>query len=299
MTRPYYWLGAIFVFFAAFCFAMKGIFIKLAFRHEIDAISLLTLRMGLSVPFYGLIAWWLSSQKDNVRFTPKQWLWVVSMGITGYYFASYFNFLAFHYITASLERILLFIYPTFVLLINAFFRKKAITKLQIGAVALTYTGIVLAFAQNVDSSQQKDLFWGSFWVIISGLVYAVYLVGSDKIISQIGAQKFTAYAMIAATVPTVVHCFVENGLHIGHYPSEVYWIGLVMALFITVLPSFALTEGIKRIGSGNAAIIASIGPVFTIFVATVVLGEQISALQIVGTLLVLLGVFLIGWKGNK
>lgn len=299
MTRPYYWFGAFLVFFAAFCFALKGIFIKLAFRYEIDAISLLTLRMGLSFPVYALIATRISTRTDNVKLTAQQWIWVVVLGITGYYFASYFNFLAFNYIIASLERILLFTYPTFVLLLNAGFRKKPVTRLQFWAIGLTYSGILLAFLQNIDSSQQKDMFWGAFWVIVSGLVYALYLVGSDKIIGQVDPKKFTAYAMIAATIPTVLHCFVENGLQIWHYPKEVYWIGLTMALLVTVLPTFALTEGIKRIGSGNASIIASIGPIFTIFLATAILDEHISVLQILGTFLVLLGVFLIGWKGRK
>jgi drug/metabolite transporter (DMT)-like permease len=299
MTRPYYWLGAFFVLFSAFCFALKGIFIKLAFRYEIDAISLLTLRMGLSFPIYAVIAFRLSSREKSVKWTPKQWFWVAVLGITGYYLASFFNFEAFNYITASLERILLFIYPTFVLLINAFFRKKPITKLQMLALGLTYSGILLAFLQNTDAGQQKDLFWGSFWVILSGLVYALYLVGSDKIIPQVGPRKFTVYALMSATVPTVLHCFVVNNLHIWHYPAEVYWIGIIMALFVTVLPTFAITEGIKRVGSGNASIIASIGPIFTIFLATTILDESISLLQILGTLLVLAGVFLIGWKGTN
>jgi drug/metabolite transporter (DMT)-like permease len=299
MSKTYYWLGAAMVFVAAFCFALKGIFIKLAYRYEIDTISLLTLRMGLSFPIYAFFAFRLSAQETNVRFTLKDWLWVAGLGITGYYFSSYFNFLAFNYISAGLERILLFTYPTFVLVINAIFRKKRVTKLQMAALGLTYFGILLAFLQNIEPGQQKNLILGAFWVTLSGLVYAFYLVGGDKIIPKVGSQKFTSYAMIAATIPTILHCYAVNGLAIWHYPSQVYWIGITMAVVVTVLPTFALAEGIKRVGAGNASIIASIGPIFTIFLATTILDEQITPLQIFGTLLVLVGVFLISWKGKK
>ncbi|MCP1386127.1 DMT family transporter [Runella salmonicolor] len=299
MSKTYYWLGAAMVFVAAFCFALKGIFIKLAYRYEIDTISLLTLRMGLSFPIYAFFAFRLTAQETNVRFTIKDWLWVAGLGITGYYFSSYFNFLAFNYISAGLERILLFTYPTFVLVINAIFRRKRVTKLQMAALGLTYFGILVAFLQNIEPGQQKNLILGAFWVTLSGLVYAFYLVGGDKIIPKVGSQKFTSYAMLAATIPTVLHCYAVNGLEIWHYPPQVYWIGITMAIVVTVLPTFALAEGIKRVGAGNASIIASIGPIFTIFLATTILDEQITALQIFGTLLVLVGVFLISWKGKK
>lgn len=299
MAKKYYWLGAFLVLFAAFCFALKGIFIKLAYRYDIDAISLLTLRMGISFPIYAFFAYRISSKNDTARLKIKEWVGVAVLGIMGYYIASYFNFWAFNYISAGLERILLFIYPTFVLIINAVFRKKKVTGLQLAALGLTYFGILLAFLQNIEPGQQKNVAMGASLVILSGLVYALFLVGSDNVIPKVGSQKFTVYAMIAATVPVVLHCFFVNHLQIWHYPPQVYWIGLAMAVFVTVLPTFAITEGIKRVGSGNASIIAAIGPIFTIFLATTILGETISPLQIVGTVLVLLGVLLISWKGKK
>ncbi len=299
MAKKYYWLGAFLVLFAAFCFALKGIFIKLAYRYEIDTISLLTLRMGISFLVYAFFAFRISAKNDNIRLTLKEWLGVAVLGIMGYYIASYFNFWAFNYISAGLERILLFIYPTFVLVINAVFRKKKVTGLQMAALGLTYFGILLAFLQNIETGQQKNVLMGASLVILSGLVYAFFLVGGDNVIPKVGSQKFTVYAMIAATIPIVLHCFVVNRLQIWHYPPQVYWIGLAMAIFVTVLPTFAITEGIKRVGSGNASIIAAIGPIFTIFLATTILGEKISPLQILGTVLVLLGVLLISWKGKK
>ncbi len=299
MSKTYYWLGVFLVFFAAFCFALKGIFIKLAYRYEIDTISLLMLRMGFALPVYVFFAYRIASKENNIRLSGREWVGVGSLGIIGYYISSYFNFFGLNYISAGLERILLFIYPTFVLIINAVFMKKRVTKIQLLALGLTYAGILLAFLQNIEPGQQKNLALGAFWVILSGLTYSMFLVGSDKVIPKVGTQKFTVYAMIAATVPIIIHCFTVNRLQIWHYPPQIYWIGIAMAILVTVLPTFAITEGIKRVGSGNASIIASIGPIFTIFLATGILGETISPLQICGTLLVLLGVFLISWKGKK
>jgi drug/metabolite transporter (DMT)-like permease len=297
-ARSRYWLGAFLVFLAAFCFATKGILIKLAYQYPIDAISLLTLRMLFALPFYVIIAINLARKYPPVQLTLRQWIMLAMLGITGYYFASFFNFLGLVYITASLERILLFVYPTFVLLMNAVGFGRRVTRLQLLALLLTYAGILLAFWGNVESSVQKDVAVGAFWVILSGLVYAVYLVGSDRIIARTGSQRFTCYAMMAATVPTVLHCVIQNGVHLGTYPVSVYMLGLAMGIFVTVIPTFMIAEGIKRIGSGNASIIASVGPIFTIILSTTVLHETISSAQVVGTFLVLAGVFLIGWRGK-
>lgn len=297
-ARLQYWFGASLVFLAAFCFAMKGILIKLAYQYPIDAISLLTLRMLFALPFYIGISIHLARKQPPVHLTLKQWATLAMLGVTGYYFASFFNFLGLVYITASLERILLFVYPTFVLLMNAFGFGRRVTRLQLAALALTYAGILLAFWGNVESSVQKNVALGAFWVILSGLVYAIYLVGSDRVITWVGSQRYTCYAMMAATIPTVLHCALQNGLHLASYPTAIYGLGLCMAIFVTVIPTFMIAEGIKRVGSGNASIIASVGPIFTIILSTTVLHETISQAQIAGTLLVLLGVFLIGWRGK-
>lgn len=298
-----FWVGFILVFLSAFCFACKGILIKLAYQYQIDSISLLTLRMLFALPFYMGIALYLARQGPScqgaaVPLTLRQWTVLALLGITGYYFASFFNFLGLVYVTASLERILLFIYPTFVLLLNAVGFGRRVTRLQVLALLLTYAGILIAFVGNVDHTRQGNVLLGAFWVILSGLVYAVYLVGSDRMIARVGAQRFTCYAMMAATVPTVLHCAWQNGLHLSGYPAPVYMLGLSMGIFVTVIPTFMMAEGIRRVGSGNTSIIGSIGPIFTIILSALVLHERIAGLQIVGTLLVLGGVFLIGWQGK-
>lgn len=297
--RSRYWLGAFLVFLAAFCFASKGILIKLAYQYPIDSISLLTLRMLFALPFYAGLAVKLTRHGPPIQLTSGQWATLCLLGITGYYAASFFNFLGLVYITASLERILLFTYPTFVLLLNAIGFGRRVTRLQALALSLTYVGILLAFVGNIDTTVQKDVMLGAFWVILSGLVYAVYLVGSDRMIARVGSQRFTCYAMMAATAPTVLHCAFQNGLHLGGYSMPVYALGLSMGIFVTVIPTLMIAEGIKRIESGNASIIGSVGPVFTIVLSTTILNESISWQQILGTLFVLGGVLLIGWRGEN
>lgn len=299
--RSYYWTGALLVLLAAFCFACKGILIKIAYReYPIDAIALLALRMIFALPFYLLIGWRLAKTTEPTQLTPRQWLSLMAIGATGYYLASYLNFLGLVYITASLERVLLFIYPTFVLFLGVGVFGRKIKPRQYGALLLTYLGIALVFVPNIDAGDQTNLLLGSFWVVLSGIVYAVYLVGSDAFIAKIGSKKFTCYAMIAATLPTALHGFVKHGfLTFLQYPAPVYAISGVMAVFVTVVPTFMIAEGIRRIGSGNTSIVASIGPIFTIVLASTVLGEQISFWQAVGTGLVLAGVVWIGWKGEK
>ncbi len=294
-----FWIGFILVFLSAFCFACKGILIKLAYQYQIDSISLLTLRMLFALPFYVGMALHLAWRGPPAPvLTLRQWIVLGLLGITGYYFASFFNFLGLVYVTASLERILLFTYPTFVLLLNAVGFGQRVTRLQLVALLLTYVGILIAFVGNVDHTKQNNILLGAFWVILSGLVYAIYLVGSDRMIARVGSQRFTCYAMIAATVPTVLHCAWQNGLHLSAFPRPVYWLGLSMGIFVTVIPTFMMAEGIRRVGSGNTSIIGSIGPIFTIILSALVLHERITGLQLFGTLLVLGGVFLIGWKGK-
>ncbi|MBA4852941.1 DMT family transporter [Emticicia sp. BO119] len=298
--RTKYLIGALLVFGAAFGFALKGIFIKSAYQYGIDSISLLSLRFLFSAPFYLFIVFRKRyKEESHPAIAPKRWLYVVLVGFIGYYVSAYVNFLGLEYLSASLERILLFIYPTFVLLINAFLVKRKVTGLQWLALLITYAGIAVAFMKHFEAHQQKNIALGAFLVILSGLTYSFYLVGSDKLIAKVGTTRFTSWAMLAALVPTLIHSFFYNRLAIFNFTTEVYLIALSMAIFSTVLPTFMFSAGIKRVGSANASIIASIGPIFTIVLATVFLQEPIWIEQIIGTVLVLTGVFLVSWKGKK
>lgn len=298
--RAKYLIGAFLVFGAAFGFALKGIFIKSAYQYGIDSISLLSLRFLFSAPFFLFVVFRKRYNEENHPVVArKRWLYVVLVGFMGYYVSAYVNFLGLEYISASLERILLFIYPTFVLLINAFLVKRKVSKLQWLALLITYAGIFIAFMKHFEAHQQKNIALGAFLVILSGFTYSFYLVGSDKLVAKLGTTRFTSWAMLSALIPTLIHSFFYNRLDIFQFPPQVYVIALSMAIFSTVLPTYMFSEGIKRVGSGNASIIASIGPIFTIVLATVFLHEPIWIEQITGTILVLIGVFMVSWKGKK
>ncbi|MBC7408811.1 MAG: EamA family transporter [Arcicella sp.] len=202
------------------------------------------------------------------------------------------------YITASVERLILFIYPTIVVILSTIFLKKTIHKIQYLALVITYLGVAFAFVPRLRKSSANDLRIGSSLIFLSAVTYAIYLIGSGEMIPKVGALRFTCYAMLISTFMIIIHYSISVGGNLFGYQSAVYWLSITMAVFTTVIPSFMISEGIKRIGSGNASIIASIGPIATIIMANIFLGEIISSWQTVGTLIVLGGILMISWKGK-
>jgi drug/metabolite transporter (DMT)-like permease len=282
----------------AVLFSTKAIFVKLAFGHtRVDAVTLLAARMVFSLPFYLVAAFVVSRQKDNVRFSTKEWLYVSGVGILGYYLSSLFDFIGLQYISAGLERLILFLYPSFAVFINAFFFRQRISTVQRIALVLTYLGIGLAYfgELSIDSSN-PNFYFGSLMVLLCAVTYSMYIVGSGRIIPRVGANKFTAYAMLAATVGVLLHFMVVNTSKQVGFSEDIWGYGVLLAVFSTVLPSFMMSQGLKSIGSNNVAVISGIGPVSTILQAHFVLGEKIFFEQILGTLIVIAGVLLIGWK---
>jgi drug/metabolite transporter (DMT)-like permease len=294
-----YFIGGVLIcFLGAVCFSTKAVIVKLAYRDTaVDAVTLLALRMVFALPFFIVTAVASSKRADNVKFTTKQWIGIAFTGCLGYYVSSLLDFLGLQYITAGIERLVLFIYPTLVLLISALIFKSKVTRLQWHAVALTYIGLSLAFYGEVNfEGQQENFYWGTFLIFICAITYALYIVGSGRIIPQVGAAKFNSYAMSFACLGVLTHYVVTNHQSLFEVPSSVYGYSLLMAILSTVIPSYLVAEGIKRIGSDNAAIVGSVGPVSTIIQAYFFLQEPILVLQIIGTVLILIGVLLIGKK---
>jgi drug/metabolite transporter (DMT)-like permease len=224
----------------------------------------------------------------------------IFLGLLGYYLSSLFDFIGLQYISAGLERLILFLYPTFAVLINAIFFKQPVLKNQWAALALTYIGISIAFFGEVNLDTNNSLFWkGSFYVFICAVTFAIYLVGSGKIIPGIGSNKFTAYAMLSSTAGVFLHYLFTNAGTFQVVEKNTLPYGILLAVIATVIPSFLLARGMKQIGSNNVAIISSIGPVSTILQAHFILGEKIFTEQIVGTLLVIGGILLLSWKPAK
>ncbi len=293
--------GFLITFFGAILFSTKAIMVKKAFASvPVDAVTLLTLRMAFSLPFYLLAAFWVSRQAGKAVMTRRQWAVTFLLGIFGYYLSSLFDFIGLQYISAGLERLILFLYPTFAVLINRFFFAQSIAKNQWLALALTYVGIAIAFSAEVQlEAGNAGFWWGSVCVAICSVTYAIYIAGSGKIIPHIGSNQFTAYAMLSATVGVFLHYLVTRGSAGSLFAASTIPYGLLLAIFATVIPSFLIAAGMKRIGSNNVAIISSIGPVSTILQAHFVLGEAIFPAQLVGTGLVIVGILLLGGKPQK
>ena len=278
---------------AAIAFSGKAVIIKLAYRHGVDAVTLLALRMIFSAPLFLALAWWAVRDPATQALSREDLRAVALLGFIGYYLASYFDFLGLQHITAALERLILFVHPTFVLLLAALLFERRITRRDLVAVALSYLGIALVFGHDV-ATQPGNVALGSFWVLLSALFYSAYLLGSGRLVGRVGSLRFASYAGLVSCVAVVVHYLLTRdfGLVLAQ-PAPVYGLALLMAAVSTVLPIVLTSEGIRRIGASHASIIASIGPVATIFLGFAFLDEPITALQLAGAALVMAGVLAI------
>lgn len=285
--------GILMVVVAAIAFSFKAVIIKLAYRHGVDAVTLLALRMIFSAPLFLILAWWAVRDPAVQPLSREDLRSVALLGFIGYYLASYFDFLGLQYVTAALERLLLFIHPTFVLLLSALLFKRRITRRDVVAVGLSYLGIALVFGHDV-ATQPGNILLGSFWVLLSALFYSGYLLGSGRIVGRVGSVRFACYAGLVSCAAVVAHYLITRDLAlIFRQPAAVYWLALLMAAFSTVLPIVLTSEGIRRIGASHASIVASIGPIVTIFLGFLFLGEEITALQLAGAGLVMAGILAI------
>ncbi len=273
-------------------FSAKAIMVKLAYHYNIDTVSLLLLRMGFALPVYLIIALGQLKMGNFKRLFYFDYLKILGLGFIGYYLASYFDFSGLRFITASMERLILFIYPTLVLLISAIFLRKKVTIKQKLAILITYIGIILAFGSGLQIVGGNYII-GGIMILLSALTYAIYLVGSGQLIPRFGPVLFTALAMIVSCVCVVIHFSFIHTANLLNYPSQVYILGLSMAIISTVIPSFLISAAIKRLGASNFAIIGSLGPISTIFLAVIFLGEEINVYQILGTIVVIAGVTVI------
>jgi drug/metabolite transporter (DMT)-like permease len=289
-------IGFVMALSGAIFFSTKAIFVKLAFHEtNVDATTLLTLRMLFALPFYIAVTVYADRKEGIKKIEPKDWFWILVMGILGYYLSSLFDFIGLQFVSAGLERLILFLYPTFAVLLNTFYFKTKLSKSQIAALVLTYAGIGIAYIgeMKLDTSN-PHFYYGSFMIFLCAVTYSFYLVGTGKMVLRVGATRYTNYAMLFATAGIFAHFLVTKSISSIHFTPILIHYSLALAIIATVLPSFMMSYGMKKIGSNNVAIITSIGPVSTIIQAHYILGEPVIALQIIGTLLVVIGVILIG-----
>lgn len=275
---------------AAVGFSFKAILVKLAYRYGVDAETLLALRMAFSLPFF-IAMGWMSAHRATRRLTPRDGAWLFGLGLLGYYLASYLDFLGLHYISAALERLILFVYPTLVVLLSALWLGQPLTRRTLGALALCYAGIALAVAHDLRlAGTARDLALGGVLVFGSALSYALYLLGNGKIVGRLGAVRVTAFASLIACGLGIGQFLLLRPVAALVQPGPVYALALAMALFSTVLPVWAVSEAIRRIGAGPVALTGSLGPIVTLLLAWLLLDETLGVAQLAGVALVIAGV---------
>lgn len=284
--------AALLILIGAVCFSSKAIIIKLAYQEPIDSLTLLALRMLFSLPLF-IAASLYNNRQTNSPINRKDYLSIAAVGITGFYGASYLDFIGLQYISASLERLILYVYPSLVLLISAIFLKKKISRIQFISLIITYIGLAIVFSGKIATTGNTNPLVGGIFVFFAALTYALYLVGSGQLLPRIGTRRFTAYSMIAASIVVLLHYSLSDSSSILGLSYRMYGLTFVMAVFATFIPTFLMAEGIRILGANNASIISAVGPISTIVMAHFILGEYLFFQQWIGAVIVIGGIVLI------
>lgn len=286
--------GALLALLAALGFSLKAVFVKLAYPYGVDAITLLALRMGMSLPVF---LWFgLRRRHQNKPIPAGDWGRLLLLGCLGYYGASILDFLGLEYISAGLERLILFTYPTLTLLLGVLFQGKRFSPREALALALCYSGIGFAFVHDLGQGDARSVWIGGALVFASSVSYALYLAGSAPMIARLGALRFSALAMLMSSAVTLLHFVSVQPLRAFIQPWPVYGWGLAMALFATIVPVFAQSAAIRQLGAGRASLFGMIGPMLTIGFGWWLLNESISVAQIAGAALVVAGIVIVSRK---
>jgi len=277
-------------------FSTKSIFIKQAYDLGIDPVSLLFLRMSMSLPFYLIIYFFYQSTAKPI--TTKEFGLVSITGCIGYYLASYLDLTGLLYISASFERIILYTFPTIVLLLSAVFFKHKINRFEIFALIVSYAGLLVIYFQDF-STQGSLATKGALLIFACAIAFAIFIVASGQLIAKIGAIRFTSLSMVSASTAIALHYLASSsGLEttLFDFNTKVYYLTFILALFCTVLPSYLINMGIQRIGATRSAIIGTVSPIFTIIFATIFLNETITLPHITGFIFVIGGIAILTFR---
>jgi drug/metabolite transporter (DMT)-like permease len=269
-------------------FSGKAIIVKLAYRYGVDAVTLLMLRMLLALPMFALMAWWAGRGKAPLE--RQDWLGVLGLGFCGYYLSSFLDFWGLEYISASLERLILYLNPTLVLVLGWVLFKKRISQRQTVAMAISYSGVLLVFGHEL-SLAGTDAALGALLVFLSAVTYAVYLTYSGQLVKRLGSLRLAGWASSAACVFCLLQFALLRPLDVSQVHEQVLWLSLLNAVVCTALPILLVMMAIERIGPGLTAQTGMIGPMSTLLMGVWILGEPFNAWIIAGTVLVLSGVF--------
>ena len=291
--------GVVFVLLGTLGLSIKAILIKLIYLAEpgIDAISILALRFIFALPFFLLLLYATKKRNKRSHFLRRDLWTFILLGMAGFYVAAILDFSALAYIPASLERLILFLYPTFVVLLSFYYRPAEVNRQVIAALIICYSGVVVVFFDQIPR-MTPDMMYGSGLVLASAVVFAVYTVASVQSIQRHGSIRFTAYAMMGSTLITFLHVFYVHGLSFVTQSLAVYGLILVMAIVSTFLPLIFMAEGVNRIGASRVSVISTSGPMITITLAVIILDETFGFYQAIGGLMIVSGVLFVV-KGRR
>ena len=269
-------------------FSGKAIIVKLAYRHGVDAITLVMFRMLFAVPFFIAMAWWAG--RHQAPLTRNDWWGVWGLGFSGYYLSSYLDFLGLQYISASFERLILYLNPTLVLLLGWVLYKRKITFRQGMAMAVSYSGVLLVFGHEV-SLVGDNIALGALLVFGSAVTYAIYLTYSGQLVQRLGSLRLAGLATTVACFFCILQFVLLKPLSALNVEPDVMWLSLLNAIVCTVLPVLMVMMAIERIGPGLTSQIGMIGPLSTLSMGAFFLNETFNLWILMGTVLVLGGVF--------
>ena len=269
-------------------FSGKAIIVKLAYRHGVDAITLVMFRMLFALPFFIAMAWWAG--RHQAPLTRNDWLGVLGLGFTGYYLSSFLDFLGLQYISASFERLILYLNPTLVLVLGWVLYKRKITFRQGMAMAVSYSGVLLVFGHEV-SLVGDNIALGAILVFGSAITYAIYLTYSGELVQRLGSLRLAGLATTVACFFCIFQFVLLKPAAALNVAPEVIWLSMLNATVCTVLPVLLIMMAIERIGPGLTSQIGMIGPLSTLTMGAFFLNETFNLWILMGTVLVLGGVF--------
>ncbi len=284
-------LGYLTVAVSAILFSAKSVFIKICFAHGATPMAVIALRSGFSLPFFVGMALYPRFSRSRSTLPPlsrRDLIIIAGLGLLGFYVASVLNIIGLLYVSAGTERLILYVYPSLVVILSAWIFRKPIPRQMILPLVLSYAGIALSFGSELAEKPGGNLYLGGILIFLSALSYALFLVGQGKLVHRVGPQRLGAYAMLAASVAVFVQYALVKPLHELLQPAIVYWMTGITAVFCTVVPVYLVGYGVRAIGTGRAAIVSSVGPVSTFAMAALLLGEAPGILQMAGLGLVLL-----------
>lgn len=286
LNRRRYLYGILMAGLGSVLFSGKAILVKLAFTYNANAETIIALRMLMALPLFWAIYWWQSRRQTMSRLPLLDHCKIFFLGFLGYFFSSYLDFLGLQYISVGLERIVLYLTPTIVLIISSFVLNKHITRLQCYALIVGYLGVIVVFVQDASSTGSTALL-GMVLVFASACAYAIYMIGSGEMVKRVGSVRMVVYASSASALLSVIQICFYDPMTILVQAPQIYWLSLINASLCTVIPMLLIMIAINRIGSPLVAQAGILGPVSTIFMGWAVLSEPITPLQIGGMALVM------------